>query len=76
MIDQPRHDAGLVADLVQLAKIRARCRRCGICPISPSTGALVAKAVSNAAPGSRSPGPGTTAKVCGLPVASAAPSAM
>ena len=48
----------------------------GIWPIRPSTGALVANAVSSAAPALSNPGPGTTAKACGLPVASAAPSAI
>ncbi len=50
--------------------------RLGICPHSASTGALVDCAVASAAVALSSPGPGTTENTCGLPVASAAPSAM
>ena len=41
-----------------------------------STGAFSPKAFSNAAEAFNIPGPGTTAKACGLPVAIAAPSAI
>ena len=41
MIDQPRDDAGLVADLVQMAVRFARLRPAGICPISANTGAFI-----------------------------------
>ena len=40
MIDQPRDDAGLVADLVQVAEALP-IAACGICPISASTGAFM-----------------------------------